>query len=361
MSHAPESLLIHYHYDALDRCISCVPNGQLRQERFYQKERLATEIQGDVQQQIFQFEDVLLAELHKEGSQRTALLMTDRQRSVLQTTDGDSAYTPYGHRTVNEGLPSLLGFNGQRSEPVTERYLLGNGHRGFSPILMRFDRPDSLSPFGEGGLNCYAYCGGDPINRTDPTGRSWYGWAWFGNAALGAVSEYLVRFTPRALVSGLRGKTFGQVTKAMAGVSGLAATAIYLVMNRIEAGHPESPANDPLFFAYLTASTFGAVMGAGFALHKIARRAPKSSPPRLIRSQSLPNIGSSTPSQLPARPVTRSGSQPNIHQGFGGRTSDPVKISNEHKFEVMMKFGRSPSRPGSGVAQNATTIREPSR
>jgi RHS repeat-associated protein len=349
MSYPHGSSVIDYHYDALDRLIGCVPTGQLRQERFYQKERLVTEIQGAVQQQIFQFEDVLLAELRMEGIQRTALLMTDRQRSVLQTTDGESAYTPYGHRTVNEGFPSLLGFNGQRSELVTERYLLGNGHRGFSPILMRFDRPDSLSPFGKGGLNCYAYCGGDPINRIDPTGR-WYGWAWFGNAALGAVSDYLVRFTPRALVSGLRGKTFGEVTKAMAGVSGLAATALYLVMNRIEDKHPESPANDPLFFAFLTASTFGTLMGTGFTLHKIARRAPKLPQPRVIRSQSLPNIGSSTPSQSAARPVTRSGSQPNIHQGFGGRTSDPVKITNEHKFDVLMKLG-----------QNATTIREPSR
>lgn len=363
MSRAPDSILIHYHYDALDRCTSCVPNGQLQQNRFYQKERLATEIQGAVQQQIFQFEDVLLAELHKEGIQRTALLMTDRQRSVLQTTDGDSAYTPYGHRTINEGLPSLLGFNGQRSEPVTERYLLGNGRRGFSPIFMRFDRPDSLSPFGEGGLNCYAYCGGDPINRTDPTGRSWYGWAWFGNAALGAVSDYFVRFTPKALVSGLRGKRFGQVTKAMAGVGGLAATGLYLAMNRVEADYPESPVNDPLFFAFLTASTFSSVMGIGYTLHKLARKAPKllPSPPRQTRSQSLPNIGSLTPSQVPARPVTRSGSQPNIHHGFGGTTSDPVKISNEIKFDMMMKFGRSASRPGSGVAQNATTIREPSR
>ena len=28
-----------------------------------------------------------------------------------------------------------------------------------------------MSPFGEGGLNPYAYCQGDPINRSDPTGH----------------------------------------------------------------------------------------------------------------------------------------------------------------------------------------------
>ncbi|MEE4693607.1 RHS repeat-associated core domain-containing protein, partial [Pseudomonas alliivorans] len=40
----------------------------------------------------------------------------------------------------------------------------------FNPVLMRFNSPDRLSPFGEGGLNAYAYCKGDPVNQVDPTG-----------------------------------------------------------------------------------------------------------------------------------------------------------------------------------------------
>jgi RHS repeat-associated protein len=80
-------------------------------------------------------------------------------------------YTPYGHRPAENGLLSLLGFNGERPDPVTGHYLLGNGYRAFNPVLMRFNSPDSWSPFGEGGLNAYAYCQGDPTNRVDPTGH----------------------------------------------------------------------------------------------------------------------------------------------------------------------------------------------
>jgi len=65
----------------------------------------------------------------------------------------------------------VLRFNGQRKEYASGHYLLGNGYRAFNPVLMRFHSPDSLSPMGAGGLNCYAYCAGDPINNVDPTGH----------------------------------------------------------------------------------------------------------------------------------------------------------------------------------------------
>jgi hypothetical protein len=37
---------------------------------------------------------------------------------------------------------------------------------------MRFNSPDSWSPFDRGGLNSYAYCAGNPVNWKDPTGHS---------------------------------------------------------------------------------------------------------------------------------------------------------------------------------------------
>ncbi|EGH23192.1 YD repeat-containing protein, partial [Pseudomonas amygdali pv. mori str. 301020] len=34
-----------------------------------------------------------------------------------------------------------------------------------------FNSPDTLSQFGRGDLNAYAYCQGDPVNRSDPDGH----------------------------------------------------------------------------------------------------------------------------------------------------------------------------------------------
>ncbi|MCL6705190.1 RHS repeat-associated core domain-containing protein [Pseudomonas sp. T1.Ur] len=182
MSYTTETLLCGYHYDPLDRLADCTPSSQDRTQRFYLKERLTSEIQGSVQRSIFQQDDQLLAQQQRQDDAvETTLLATDQQRSVLRALDATQphplAYTPYGHRAPENGLLSLLGFNGERPDPVTGHYLLGNGYRAFNPVLMRFNSPDSLSPFGKGGLNAYSYCVGDPINRQDPTGHfSFFRW-----------------------------------------------------------------------------------------------------------------------------------------------------------------------------------------
>ncbi|QPC87759.1 hypothetical protein GA830_14155 [Mesorhizobium sp. NBSH29] len=66
----------------------------------------------------------------------------------------------------------FLGFNGQLHEAHTRWQLLGNGHRVYNPTLMRFHSPDTVSPFGAGGINSYAYTHGDPVNLVDPSGKT---------------------------------------------------------------------------------------------------------------------------------------------------------------------------------------------
>ncbi|POA19173.1 hypothetical protein C1886_13875 [Pseudomonas sp. FW300-N1A1] len=171
------TLLCSYRYDPLDRLISHTQSHMQTRQRFYCKSRLATEIQGAIGHSIFQHDNLLLAQQQRQDDALdTTLLATDLQRSVLHTLKHNHqrqpiAYCPYGHRCAESGLTSLLGFNGERPDPVTGHYLLGNGYRAFNPVLMRFNSPDSWSPFGNGGVNSYSYCLGDPINKYDPSAR----------------------------------------------------------------------------------------------------------------------------------------------------------------------------------------------
>ncbi|MFT0865165.1 RHS repeat-associated core domain-containing protein [Pseudomonas sp. CAM1A] len=99
------------------------------------------------------------------------LPMLDHQRSSFGGSSYSRAYTPYGAAAFAEG--PTLGFCGQLCERPMGTYQLGNGYRCYSPTALRFLSPDRFSPFGRGGLNAYGYCGGDPVNRSDPGGGWW--------------------------------------------------------------------------------------------------------------------------------------------------------------------------------------------
>ncbi|AWY41618.1 hypothetical protein DKY63_17675 [Pseudomonas putida] len=109
------------------------------------------------------------------GELQTLLLATDLQQNILaqlhRNAPNHFAYTVHGLRGAPLEMDTHLGFNGQLQERSFGWYYLGNGHRIYNPVLMRFHGPDRLSPFDKGGVNAYAYCGGDPVNREDPSGR----------------------------------------------------------------------------------------------------------------------------------------------------------------------------------------------
>ncbi|MCH5570997.1 RHS repeat-associated core domain-containing protein [Pseudomonas syringae] len=158
-----------YRYDALDRLATRTPVGGSIARSFYQSDTLASEIQDAEHLRFLHHDRQLLA---TQSALATLLIGSDQQHSVLHTVSAGLpaaiAYTPYGHRQALNPLP---GFNGERPDPLTGHYLLGNGYRAYNPVLMRFNSPDSLSPFGNGGVNAYGYCAGDPVNRSDPTGH----------------------------------------------------------------------------------------------------------------------------------------------------------------------------------------------
>ncbi|MNO99398.1 hypothetical protein D3C76_911660 [compost metagenome] len=104
----------------------------------------------------------------------TCLLGSDRAGTALLTQAAAAvqlrAYCAFGYRAGSGG--ASLGFSGEYLDSGTQGYLLGSGYRLYSPALQRFCSVDSLSPFAEGGLNAYAYCAGDPVNRVDASGHS---------------------------------------------------------------------------------------------------------------------------------------------------------------------------------------------
>ena len=88
------------------------------------------------------------------------------------TTANHIHYNAYGYTKMLIQGPCSSGFNGAYFDIHTHGYHLGQGYRMYSPALTRFTSPDYLSPFGRGGINTYAYCNGDPVNRIDPHGTS---------------------------------------------------------------------------------------------------------------------------------------------------------------------------------------------
>ncbi|WP_244986599.1 RHS repeat-associated core domain-containing protein [Pseudomonas syringae] len=170
------AILCKYTYDPLDRVSTVTPLAQAVANRFYNGEHLMTELHGDRQRTCIRAGAQWLAQQSRDGDEVvTTMIAGDLHNSVLRASkDGhqaDIAYTPFGHHQAGQTIAELPGFNGEQPDPLTGHYLLGNGYRAYNPVLMRFNSPDSMSPFGKGGLNAYAYCVGDPVNRVDPTGH----------------------------------------------------------------------------------------------------------------------------------------------------------------------------------------------
>lgn len=97
------------------------------------------------------------------------MLAVDAAKTPIRRGEARTVYSPFGISTPTR-RSWTLGYTAQRPEPHGE-YALGNGRRFYRPALMRFGQADALSPFERGGLNAYAYCQADPVNKHDPSGQ----------------------------------------------------------------------------------------------------------------------------------------------------------------------------------------------
>lgn len=179
-----------YHYDPQGRLVDREFDGVLTR-RFFSAEQFTHEQTGDDRLQCIGDGDALFA-LTKvtAGIRKTMLLGSDSQGSVRLEIDEavrQRGYTAHGAQNANDEQ-APFGFAGERAEPITGWHIPG-GYRPYDPVLMCFLAPDSDSPFGHGGINPYAYCAGDPVNRVDPDGHSWVGYALAGaGLALSAIA-----------------------------------------------------------------------------------------------------------------------------------------------------------------------------
>ncbi|MCH7418482.1 RHS repeat-associated core domain-containing protein, partial [Pseudomonas mosselii] len=187
-----------YHYDALGHLVRAKQAEDVDDTLLYfEKNRLRLAIRGETQTHLLHAEDLPLGQQQAGDPTATRMFSCTASGSViadsLESTARYPGYSAYGLRFG--ALASLLGFNGEYLDPVSGWYLLGRGHRAYNPALMRFQGPDALSPFGDGGINRYAYCQGNPITFSDPTGRASRGLAERGERGLAQRGERGIELT----------------------------------------------------------------------------------------------------------------------------------------------------------------------
>lgn len=189
-----------YCYDPCDTLVACEYEDGTVSHRTYRdaqlvSERVASDTpggEGEIERGYLRDGELLLAQCGGDASDGTVLYGCDAVQSVRLALASasrapiDIGYAPYGARTPDTGLAGLLGLHGQPYDARAGGYLLGNGKRLYDPVLMRFLSPDPMSPFDGGGINGYAYCLGDPINRVDPTG--YLSWQSILGIVVGAVA-----------------------------------------------------------------------------------------------------------------------------------------------------------------------------
>lgn len=291
-----------YQYDAESRQVAASRNNEAPVRLAYANERLDTLVEGSKKIRYHNGEEHPQA--RTGGVDGPQVHATDGAGSVRGVSAPGQPharrhYTPYGYTGIalDDGKVrsmadlQLPAFNGQRLDVGAGLYHLGNGRRAYDPQLMVFLSPDPLSPFGEGGLNSYGYCAGNPINLVDPSGLwpNWLKWALTGVALAlsvvtlgfsavglaGAVAAQAAGIVVAAKVAGAAGAAFGVVSGSL-GIAGLSVAAVDHQMGWDRSNHINNLGWASFGFSILawTASFAGAYTAASVAYSKALKLGP---------------------------------------------------------------------------------------
>lgn len=155
----------------------------------------------------------------------------DLQQNIVKIVDETGQYVAgyvyesYGVTTELQGDVEIARLNPFRYKgyyyDADTGYFYCNS-RYYNPYWGRWLTADDVSqidPESIGGLNLFAYCCNDPINRVDPSGQKakWWQWALVGVAVVGLVAATVWGLTMTGLVVGsvISGASMG----ALAGMS----------------------------------------------------------------------------------------------------------------------------------------------
>ncbi|MBD8594134.1 hypothetical protein IFT75_12035 [Pseudomonas sp. CFBP 8758] len=218
---------ISYGYDPMGRLASQTV-GASRQLSIYNGSALIGQILANGQQvTLVGSQRAPYAQSHLASEVRKVMLLgADAQGSVRMELDHVArsiSYTPHGADA--SGAEGLLGYAGEQRDRFTGLYHLGS-YRPYCPELMLFLAPDDSSPFGAGGLNRYAYCGGDPVNNIDPSGQSFWKWFVVGVAVVFAVAATVITAGALAGAMGVAISAVGASTAATTGALTISAATI---------------------------------------------------------------------------------------------------------------------------------------
>lgn len=136
--------------------------------------------------------------------------------------------------------PPLCACHGQRADLLSGHLHPGNGYREYTPALARFTTPDSLSPFGVGGINAYLWCDDDPINHRDPSGHlSWQAWTGISMGILGlGLAVFTAGISVIACGSMTAALESATVTTLVAGTLGTASDITAIASGALEEHMP---------------------------------------------------------------------------------------------------------------------------